>query len=85
MNIFLADMGDFGAVNEIYEGVFSGVEPKPVCLLFSRWVGVCLLIRDGRSGHVWRLRRCRWERMWRLSVRGWLVRGELDCDYFSRR
>lgn len=29
-NIFLADMGDFGAVNEVYDSFF--VDPKPVCL-----------------------------------------------------
>lgn len=28
MNIFLADMGDFAAVNEVYESFFQ--DPKPV-------------------------------------------------------
>jgi enamine deaminase RidA (YjgF/YER057c/UK114 family) len=33
VNIFLADMEDFAAVNEVYQAAFG--EPKPVSLLES--------------------------------------------------
>lgn len=36
VNIFLADMADFGKVNEVYAATFP--DPKPVCALFSWFV-----------------------------------------------
>lgn len=39
VNIFLADMGDFAAVNEVYQAAFG--EPKPVSFLLS--VLLCVL------------------------------------------
>jgi enamine deaminase RidA (YjgF/YER057c/UK114 family) len=75
VNIFLADMGDFAAVNEVYQAAFG--EPKPVSLLPSmlrfemRWVRMRMLILWTRRGLVLLLRRCRWVRMWRLSVLRW--------------
>jgi hypothetical protein len=77
VNIFLADMGDFAAVNEVYDSFFP--HPKPVCYfpspIYFFYVilrrSKVVLIGGGRLGLVWRSRLCLWGRMWRLSVQGW--------------
>ena len=36
VNIFITDMANFGAVNAVYEKVFTK-DPKPVSLTFGSW------------------------------------------------
>ncbi|PYI12039.1 YjgF-like protein [Aspergillus sclerotiicarbonarius CBS 121057] len=70
VNIFLADMNDFAAVNEVYSSFFA--DPKPVCSLSAIFFIDMLACTNGdRPGHALRSRLYHWVPTWRLSALGW--------------
>jgi Endoribonuclease L-PSP len=70
VNVFLADMKDFAAMNEIYEQVF---------ILLDYELTIRLLVLRNRRGVVLLLKLCQRTLMWKLNVS--VLSSREQCTY----